>query len=520
MKKVLFLFSIILILFSCEQEDISTMPETEEIDLSGDYDRTRNASEIEFSKILASAMVDEEIRSFIKDQSLRKIDNDDDIVYHYVKDMKLASGKTFREVLATYCESQQYLDDLIEQSKLLTIFVPSLGTTFTPETWNIENVIPRVSTYLYEKEIPKAKLLVAFDEESNESFIDRYKQPDYPVLVVKTNERLVLPSQLRNSGDEDKISESNALTSENGEIIAYFIDDVYNNSEGKNNFELKGKNYIDLVYTGTGANMLKADGYKILKNDLIDRDYQYWGINPKEGANQGTINYDYKEFLWRFKINSEAVIGTIKDSPSNPLGDWSDGIFEIYFDFVAVEKEGSIKNVRKVFNEKISDFYDTSGNLSFICEDVDIFTWDSYKYGDLLYVYIQEYDAGNTFYKEEKVSTNFTQNYKIEPSVGIGIVKIGTSANLAISKTTEATYRISSTEESDDLGVAVINYHDKGTTSWRITNTKNLHTSYLMSRNSNFDYLLAGNNDTWLAAPQRKVYNTGAITFEIITRKF
>src|SRR5687768_624444 len=61
------------------------------------------SNQVNFAKILAKAISkDSELRSFLKEEALKKFDNDHDILYHMVKDRKINNSHSFHERLLAY----------------------------------------------------------------------------------------------------------------------------------------------------------------------------------------------------------------------------------------------------------------------------------------------------------------------------------------------------------------------------------------------------------------------------------
>ncbi|MBL0743891.1 hypothetical protein [Chryseolinea lacunae] len=80
-----------------------------------------------FAKALARAVAAEPaVRSFLKQESQKMIDEDFDVVYALVRDVELSNGRTLRETLLPYFSTPAELTAIEERLPLLTIFVPTL----------------------------------------------------------------------------------------------------------------------------------------------------------------------------------------------------------------------------------------------------------------------------------------------------------------------------------------------------------------------------------------------------------
>src|SRR5690606_31164118 len=125
----------------------------------------------------------------LKNEALRKFNKDYDVLYNYVKD-KAVGDSTFRELLLPYFENEDELIQIEYTLEALTIFVPSLPeNSFSAETWNTSQETPLVAIRLLNND----KTPVINSE--GESFLfDNNVIPGFPVVVLKENERVTVPS--------------------------------------------------------------------------------------------------------------------------------------------------------------------------------------------------------------------------------------------------------------------------------------------------------------------------------------
>lgn len=150
-----------------------------------------------FAKILSRAVSDsKEVRSFIKTEALAQFDNDYDVFYPFVKDKEVANGKTFRDILLSYCDDEEELIQIEESALLLNILVPDLTLfwDFDAEKWNADDagiaVISRddADNTLYEN----GEVLGSLPSD---------EIPGFPCLVVKNNERMVVCNNATRAGN-------------------------------------------------------------------------------------------------------------------------------------------------------------------------------------------------------------------------------------------------------------------------------------------------------------------------------
>src|SRR5690625_940301 len=142
----------------------------------------------------------EKLREFLKVESQKQFNKDYDVLYGYVRD-KLVGDVTFRETLLPYFENEEELINIENTIETLTIFIPSLPiNSFSAETWDTANDVPLVAIRLLNNEKTP---LISSDGESY--LLDHDVIPGFPVVVIKENERIIVPSfpnYYQNEGEE------------------------------------------------------------------------------------------------------------------------------------------------------------------------------------------------------------------------------------------------------------------------------------------------------------------------------
>lgn len=430
------------LLTACSNDD-----EPKEEYIGSVTDETMN---LEFAKGLAKAMKDPEIRDFIKVESLKEVDKDFDVIYSLVKNRKMESGYTFRERLAEYMGGLEKLDSIAEKDPTLTILVPYLKDVFDAKSWDTESQIPIVAYRDYP--ITKnQKKLIAFDIEGESQFIERYKCPEKPTIVVKSNERLANP--------QDNLTKStnvrNQLLNDEGELVAYFIDEEFSNISKSSR---KLGRIVDNVTT-----ILENDIYIKSKIETPEspRDYIYYGISTTSDVTKGELNTNYKEFITAIKFNSKETWSHVSDS-NDPSGDWSDGNLEMVLDFLFLTKEEVLSTLNKMISIKVSDLFTFSytGTSTYYFDDpIEVFNWDMYKYGDTFKIIVSEQDPGTAVEKTENMSTTFGNNWEIGTSGGFGkIWKINAKYSGSHTEVKQKSTKINTTNNSDPLGEVFVDF--------------------------------------------------------------
>ncbi|MDR2927910.1 MAG: hypothetical protein LBV41_06905 [Cytophagaceae bacterium] len=411
-----------------------------------------NLANEEFSRGLARAMIDPNIREFIKSEALKEVDKDFDVVYGLVKNKKLkASNTTFREELSKYMGGVSNLDSITQKDPTLTILVPYIEGGFNVYNWDIENQIPVVA--YREHEIPKQQdKLITFDKKGEVYYIPRYEKPSNPILVVKSNERLTVSNNVK----AKSLNGNKFLSTDEGEFVAYFISNEFCNdtkaTQSKNN-----NNIID--YT---TPILEDKTYRsISETSESPRDYIYYGISTRNNIMRGELNTNYREYLASIKFNSAGALSHVEDrSDQSVSADWSDGNLEIVLDFLFLTKDEILSKLTKMVSIRISDLFSNGSVKTYVfSEPIEIFNWDMYKYGSTFKVIVSEYDAGIQTELTHSTSTAISHNWEIEANGGFGkIWKIGAKYGGAYTENKQSSTKINFTNNSDPLGEVFVDF--------------------------------------------------------------
>jgi len=438
-------------LVSCEQEKNGLEPATSNEVV--DIEKVR----IEFSKALAQALKEKEVREFLKNEALQKYDGDYDVLYAFVKDKKLTNGKTLEETLTKYANG----GDVIKwsaQVPLMTVFIPNLAG-FTPETWNIDSQTPDVvvdNNHLKEK----TDKLVAFSSDLRQYDVDAKKAPAFPVVVVKENERIIAKSKFDNGSKKTSTifeEKSKQIINDNNSHSFYFIGDVNPKVVAQSRTSKTLNSAIGILHSF----MYHKQDYP--NEPGSQRDWIYYRIWPKYNDIElinpninGGNDYDwskgklgdvyYTEKLTKFKFINSAGLEAITDS-------WTEGNLEFHIIVSFVHRDGSMQNDLKVFFCNSNDLKDNNNNPILYNPNVEINQWDMYRYGDEWKFSFLEHDAGGTTTKT--VSSKSTFGYNFEAAAEFKLfVKLGVKfgANGSFEKNQSEVIAISN--ESDQLGDA------------------------------------------------------------------
>lgn len=485
MKKIIFSGSIItLLLFSCAEERFDIKDENNATTVSLTSIDTKMKTS--FAKSFAKALKDhKELRDFIKSEALKKINKDYDVVYHAIKnkplvsvDAKGSTTSTLHDLLLPYFESETELIEIENRLPLLTIFVPDLQEeSFSPERWDTLGEVPYVAVRTFESnDIP------IYKADGTNFVIEAQYMPDFPVVVIKDNERIVS----NQSQEEFNNLDTRIITEANDAIQLRFSDD---------NFDSRISNSGNPPVTPTNyprVDQIHAQAYNVYQNYTPggwQRDYIYYGLTPTN--TEGGINPTYREELTSFKLQGNPVdaYNYIADQQDPNLtsgfivgnnSGWTDGSFEFgislnygaknsnlglelkkgfgvapqdLFDVTyRVYIPGVVKRAT-ITGVKMIDFYNNPNNR------IQFSVWDLANYSNQFKISFEEVDTTTTYTNTNSATNKFNTNFSLEPSTGI-LKKIGLKLGASYEHTQTNTYVTQYTDISDNLYSADINFYD------------------------------------------------------------
>ena len=456
-----------------------------------------------FAKALSKAVSNSlEVRKFLKTEAMAQFDNDYDIFYPLVKNKIVYDNQSLRDILLSYCKDENELVQIEQSLPLLNILVPDLSLfwDFNAEKWNVGD--KEVSVICRDD-----KDNTLYEDGENIGKMTTGDIPDFPCLVVKNNERM-------------KVSSVNTRS---GEATYEFLSDAFDGSKRKpqtrhyeEDINLQPTEDLEAYVNGSEIMESVKNAWNEFKNvpNAYQRDYIYYGITKENKP--GTLNRYIREKLYRFRIAANAY-SAINDPTQDPTLQntqknkgyltneeiiqkiWTDGNFEFHFkSYISGEDskeamEISLKftiNPRDVFSlEKIhlkhknstafrqsKNFYTVDAkNLKskwIYPERVDknannlVFTlpWDLYNKSLSIFMFVEEWDKGQTITQEKTVVSEFVNkaDFSIEGSGSIGKVSLSTKLGYGFShtKTVSNKATIQTTVESDPLGTLYFQYND------------------------------------------------------------
>lgn len=459
----------VLSITACRKENELPVDEKKPIPAS-----VRENSEMKqsFGTALVKAMRENQnLRTFVKAEALKKFDNDYDILYQLVRDVAVDGNQTFRQILSKYFTDPAELDRIEAKIPLLTIFVPELPeNSFSAEIWDAVNVAPSVGiTFRNTNDV----MIIQPDESS--FMLTSEKTPGFPVIVVKENERV----SVDNGGESRGIVQGRRFsTAANRFQFLHDCFDASKNTEAAQRLTFVLDQKIKDAYTM----YLGTDGWH--------RDYIYYGITPTNP--NGPFSYDFQEHITQFSLagDAAAMYSKISDQTGDPTWEhdlytgstttppndavaWSGGAFEfrvkvlfngkngVGSDFItyfsALPTEIFAINWEKVPPNFIPLWITNGISLRAKNMTLPIFNWDLNQYAATIKVDIEEVDQTELISITETDNVKFAANFGIDNGTlkKIGL-KFGASLEINQTRTTVRTFTIG----SDPLGSLLINFAD------------------------------------------------------------
>lgn len=405
-----------------------------------------------FSKSLAKAMESSALQSFLKKEALLQFDNDYDILFQKIKD-EVVEGKTVYERLLATTSDKDGLKKEVEQNPLLTIFVPALKN-FSAEKWNTNEKPPVVGIRNVE-DSKSNRPMYGYTNKGSRVTMDYRNEPTFPIVVLKVNERLTM-EKLRD-GRIDR--QANPLLYFNNEAGTFqFLDEAFSKNDNPSLKDRESRVVIgnpNPIWARDGGPLDERIVYAATNNVPCHRDYIYYGIDPVAGVDRGTLKNNYAEFITEIHFNNKEAFDYARD--------WTEGELEIFFNAFFVKSSGGVESLQKgltVAASRLEPPPDGRGITTHIFADkpIEIACWDMQKYGDTWKFSLLEYDPGTETTTTTTASSTFGSNYGGNGGLDFGFVKIGVNfgSSATTTQTNTATYKTTNT--SDNLGEALLDY--------------------------------------------------------------
>jgi hypothetical protein len=443
---------------SCKKDQLHVQSGSENSNLIKEH-----SDKVIVAKTLAKAVAENpNLRTFIKDEALKQFDKDDDILFQFVKDKKINTNTTLFDLLMQYADDKDAFAAACNNSPLLTIFVPTLPN-LKPEEWNADTQIPQIAVEP-NSEINSGKISI-FDAAGKENRISPELIPGFPVLVIKTNERVVLSS--------DKEASTIPFFS-NDKFSFKFLDNVFDGLAGNTDINTRtGTNHpANNDYTIDKANV---DAYKLGME--WQRDYVYYGITPTNP--NGKYTNKYMEEFASFKLMNAEDLVVLSDDTNDPKPRkvkrnsdpiWTEGRFEFKMIVYINATNGVGPKLEKPFTAGGDDLFNItyervvlslykiatiSPRTYYPRPRLFLIPWDLQQYGSAWKFVLYEFDPTVETTKTVTHSSTFSGNFEINLGE---ILKIGPKFGASTTNQVTTTYEYKFATGSEDLGEGILEF--------------------------------------------------------------
>ncbi len=432
--KLCLMMSIVWIMYACHDQ-----PAT---DFSGQKSQAENEI-VEIGVVFAKALRNADLRALIKNETLKKFDDDYDILVQMIAEKEVVDGKTVTQLLQQY--SDKDVHTLLRKYPLLSIYIPRLDN-FNAETWDVNNdKIPQVAIAQFVRGNNEIRVI----NSSNESqWISQNDKPEFPVIVLKENERVgLLMSEASSNGRASSIFS-------NGEFSYHFLND--NGGENADNSRYAASPNFDTKVRSAYTKSLNC-------SNCYHRDYIYYGISPSENIDQGPFDSHFSEAVTELQFESITALQTVTSN-------WTEGDLELHI--IAMFIGGSsLTQLEKVYHVSQTAFYnEDASHVKTIRADplgsspLVLVPWEMNVYGDKWKFNVIEYDPGTTTSVTTSHSTTNSSNFSYSTELS-AVIKIGSGYGSSTTTTDSESTTISTTTTSNQLGEAVLNWFDPVITS-------------------------------------------------------
>lgn len=460
----------ILGLYACNEGDLMDWPNNStKYNNITDKDLLKTKFGYALAKVLAE---DKDVRKIIRNEALKKINYDYDVLYAMIKNKKNHGGETVEELLLKYI-SKDSLSIITNQLPTLTIFVPELPeNAFSAEKWDILNTIPKVAIRL-----SSPINTPILDNLGNKRILLANEIPLFPVVVIKENERITASKAALTRAVTNNELERNGFT---------FLDTSFNNLSTK----LQTKNSATRLTVNNNFDKLKEAYNKYPNGTGWQRDYIYYNISSE--TPNGPFNYSYKEYIWGFEMvgDVQGAINKISDQSGDPQfkgniisesggkirvsgSGWTDGEFEFQVKAYVASKTAVGNELTTFFRIKGTDLFDVKGYRNgdvikvrsgenkkvLFQEPIPFFSWNLEDYSSTIKISIEEVDANETIKNTISSTNDFATNFSFDKTIG-KTLKLGAQFGGSTKDSRTVTFERTTTLGNDELGEIVVNFGD------------------------------------------------------------
>lgn len=459
-----------------------------------------------FAAILSEAVSENpSLRYFIHATALEQFDNDYDVFYPFVKNSIVEDQRSFRDILLNYTD-EKTLSSIERTLPKLTILVPDWSWIgcFSVKSWD-----------------PEEDVAVTFDVP--DGYIGAYKEgeylgelpdgsfPDFPVLIIKENERMIYSPGTKGSmdgysfADADFDNISTKVPHEYYDIpidgtpdisnfvpeqeVNYRVKDAFTYFSGSQNCYQRDYIYYDM----TAANQSKArkDNVweSIYKFKFQDYSSSFLHDDIEIVNNKYTIYHDLKDHPENKKLDYKKNNGWKTDADLRSEF-YAEGKLDLLFLISIPSKSSGVFTTTKVKSVSFGDVFAIDhADLDFrhktwFCRDWFVYTikasyikprwctlnwtlprWDISQESSMITINVAEFDETGSsefsYTTKKTVTTNFKADAELSgvPVGDSAKLKVGLGCSIAFGDETSSTQKYTRGQGGvDNLGQAEWDY--------------------------------------------------------------
>lgn len=260
--------------------------------------------------VIAAALKNPAVRSFIKTEALKKKTGDYDVIYPWVK-TTLINGSTLESILSANISGRlseiNSFEKIISKIPNFQISVPVLC-----KEWDVNNDIPLVAIRELRSNQEELKPIKAYDSDGKAHLLDARKAPDVSTIAIGVSERVDEKGQLKYSVDPlaEVASRTSGQATILGAVLATDVARIESWTDGQLELVLR------LYGSKLGVNLQNPSANLIYKTFFLSKSSvdNVWG----------PINIDVLDWYKTWPSSINAVYGTelkfywVEEDP-NPL---------------------------------------------------------------------------------------------------------------------------------------------------------------------------------------------------------
>ncbi len=440
------------------------------------FSRKKEIAMKDFSEALLQIISENsEVRALIKSEALKMFNKDtEDLALHLLEqDVK---GQSLYQLFESNLKGKTSLKEIFQILPTLTILVPELPEdSFSAKKWDTNFQVPNIAI---RTEISNDTPVIGMVNNKIEfDVIPSDEIPGDPILVVKTNERVVSSQDANFSQLKTKEVFSSRLMG----MSFKFLDNAFDPF------------FVGVTGDFTKRNKIHEAFYITSNSDTWQRDHIYYGINSTNL--RGTYDYNYKECITSIQPvahNGNAygayvkISDHINDPSYNPtlnaknnFTHWTDGGFEFIVHIMVNTPNGPLVGDTKksivvapqdIFELEYTHYTKSSWVLwrknyykltkisskNYECL-AEIFHWKLDELSTTLIFSLEEFDGEEKYYKNISHSSKIATNFELDSNLGEK-VKVGKRFGATNELIRNYTHQIETTKGSDALGNFIVEF--------------------------------------------------------------